>query len=316
MLGPVRQSLPLISLIFALGCDRLDGDGVFIVDACEDQNPRGLHPLGGETNAWSGGLIWAEITCADEDAVLSLGRAGNPVDGVIQNTHSGFQVTFAPNAALQRGVIYDARLDTNDSFIQWQFAVSDLGETLETELSERALALLPEQAGVLEPAGFRDELPRLLGLAVHPLAQFQTEPSGGEIAMRLGARLDQAVDTQQDATVAAQDLNASWDEPSWSAGPLDMEFPGDGFAMRFEDLRIHNVVGPGLAWGGGGAITALWDFRPAQDALGADFEDPCGTVVAAGGEGCVPCDDGATACLEIVLRDAPALAWGGLIQAP
>lgn len=312
----MRHGLLFLVLSLGLGCDRLDGDGVFIADACEGQSPRALHPLGGETNAWSGGLIWVDLACADESAVLSLGKAGDLIDGAVENTHSGYQVTFQPSTPLERGAIYDARVETGGGSLQWQFAVSELGEPAGTALSERALALLPGQAGVLKPAGFRDELPRLLRLAVHPVAQFQAEPSGGSIAMRLGARLDETVGSQQDPAMPAQDLMAAWDDPSWSTGLLDLEFAGDGFTMRLEDVQLRSLIGPGLAWGGGGSLTARWDLRPAEDGLAADFGAPCVTGSEAGGEGCVPCRDGAVACLEIELRDIPALAWGGLLQAP
>jgi|GEM_PF-1725056 len=310
---PVTRPL-LLLLLCCAGCDRLDGVGVVLTDRCEQQSALALHPAGGEAVAWVGGWVWADIACADPGVLLSVAQDGAPVAGETEVAHGGLQARFAPDAPLQPGTLYDARVDTDVGFVSWQFTTSALGGPVGSDLSERALALFPDQAGVLEPAGFLSELPRLLLDTAHPVVQFLGEPSGGGIALRLGARQMQAVSSPQDPAVTTEDVIASWADPMWTAGPVDLAFPGQGYTIVLEDVTLSGAVAPGVAWGGGGMIAGRWDLREAGGGLSPEFASPCVVNNDAGGEGCVACRDGAVACLNVDLRDVPALAWGGVLQ--
>ncbi len=300
-------------MVLLAGCDRLDSEGVYVPEPCDEQVPRQLHPSGGDDGAWVRGIVWADLACPDPSATLSLEQDGAPVPGAVEGTHSGYQVRFVPEDFLQPETTYDARLDTSSGFVAWQFRTSALGPAVGGDLNERALALFPARAGVLEPAGFQDELPRLLLYAVHPVVPFQGEPSGGGVQMSLGARRGDAVANEQDAGVEQLDFLGDWKDPRWRGGPFDLRFQADGWAFVLEDAGIGGAVAPGLAWGGGGALTGLWDVREASGGLSDEFASPCSTSMQSGGEGCVACRDGALACLPVDLRNIPAQAWGWLL---
>jgi hypothetical protein len=310
----MRGLLVLTLLSLGAACDRLDGDGIVLQTPCDAQIPHQLHPQGGASSAYPGAIVWADLACPDPGATLSLTRGGGDIPGAVLVTHGNRQIRFLPDAPMLPQASYVARLDTGDGFVDWEFVTSNLGGPVGSGLAERALALFPGQGGVLEPAGHHDELRRLLREAAHPVVQFQGEPSGGGVAMRVGARLEEDASAPQDPGVPTQDVIAAWQEPVWSLGPLDLVLPGDGWSLTLQDATLRGAVGPGVASGGGGSIAALWDVRSAEGGLSPAFDAPCEVDLAAGGQGCVPCRDGATACLPFDLRDSPALAWGGLLQ--
>ncbi|MCO4772460.1 MAG: hypothetical protein KDA24_20675 [Deltaproteobacteria bacterium] len=307
-------ALLLLLPLLAAGCDRLDGEGVYVADACEEQVARQLHPGGGAADAWVRSIVWADVACADLSASLSLSQGGEEVPGASETAHGGYQVRFTPDGFIQPGTTYDARLDTTAGFIEWQFETSTLGDPVGSDLSERALALFPSRAGVLEPAGFREELPRLIEAAMHPVLQFQGEPSGGGVALRIGGRAEEAVASEQTPSVVPRDIVGGWQDPRWQGGPVDLRFPGGSWALVFEDAELGGAVAPGVAGGGGGSFQGRWDLREVGDGLGDAFASPCVVNTRSGGEGCVPCRDGALACLPVDLRDVPAEAWGWLLQ--
>lgn len=302
----------LLGALLLAGCDRLDGVGVVVDPPCDAQVPTQLHPREGAA-AWIGGPVFADLGCPDPGAVLSVRAAGAELDGAVEVAHGGRQVRFLPAEPFAPSTLHDALLDTESGFVTWQFVTSDLGGPVGGDLDERALALSPSRAGVLEPAGLADSLIALLREQVHPVVQFQGTADGAEVPVRLGARADEPAASPQSAAVPSMDLTAGWSDPLWSVAGLTLRYPGPSGEVVFENVVWSGALGPGASSGGGGVLRANWDLRDVADVLAVDGLDACAQHASAGGAGCLPCSDGEPWCVAVDLRDVPGEAWAFLL---
>lgn len=308
------RSLPIIALVLFAGCDRFDESGVFVSPPCDGQAVEQLHPANGAEAAWIGELIWVDLVCPAPGATMSLNGPSGAVAGSTFIQHGGRQILFEPAAWLQPDANYVARLDTGDAYREIAFRTSSLGAPVEVALNERALALHPAQGALLDPAGFLTDLRPALAAGLHPVIQFLGEPSGGAVPLRLGGRLDARPSAAQDLLDRTWDLNASWTDPMWAVGPLNLTWDLSDFPLVLEGAVLEGSLSADLTIGGGGRLDALWDTRAAEGVLGTGAGSLCGRSGAAGGDGCVPCADGRESCLPFSLRSIPAEAWGGVLQ--
>ncbi len=311
--------LPLLLVAIALiGCDRYDDSGVFVSAPCAEQSVEQLHPAHDpdhlDDDTWIGDLIWVDLECPAPGATLALNGPNGGVAGSTFIQHGGRQILFEPAAFLQPDAYYAAHLETGDGVRDWEFGTSSLGAPIQVGLTERALALHPAQGALLDPPGFLDDLLPALQAGLHPVIQFLGEPSGGLVPLRLGGRLDARATAQQDLVDRTWDLNAAWTDPVWAIGPIDMTWELFDFALVLEGAVLEGAVASDLGSGGGGRLEALWDTRPADDALGTGPGSLCARAQAASDVGCTDCADGVAACLPLSVRSIPGDAWSGVLQ--
>ena len=310
----VRALLLLLLLPALSACDRYDGDGVLVTPPCDEQRVEKLQPPNQSSDAWIGGLVWVDLSCTAPTGSLSLAGPSGSVAGSIYLAHGGRQIRFEPAAPMVPDANYVARLDTTDGYREWEFRTSALGPPVAASLTERALALHPAQAAVLDPPGFIDILPAALQSGLHPVIQLLDEPANGQVPLRLGGRLDARATAGQDLDERTWEFQATWEDPVWSIGPFDLRWPLFDFELVLEDATWEGALATDIGSGGGGQLEGLWDIRPAEGTLGSGPGSLCDQALTASGEGCTACRDGAMACLPFSVHSVPGEAWGGVLQ--
>lgn len=301
-------------LLLLVGCDRYDDQGVLVAPPCDEQSVEKLHPPKDTDAAWVGGLVWVNLACAAPESTMSLAGPNGSVAGSTFIAHGGRQIRFEPATWMDREANYVARLDTSDGYREWNFRTSALGAPVTAELTERALALHPAQGALLDPPGFLDDLLPALQAGLHPVVQFLGEPANGRVPLRLGGRLDARPSAGQDLDDMTWDLDATWADPVWAVGPIDMTWELFDFPLVLEDAVLEGAVAADIGSGGGGTLEARWDTRTADESLGTGPGSLCERSLTTSGAGCVPCRDGTEACLPLSVRSIPADAWGGVLQ--
>lgn len=305
--APPLRELALASLLLFVGCERLDGDGVLVVPPCEQQAAEALHPWVDMPDAPVDALVWADLACADPSAALTLEGPDGLVAAEGSLTFAGRQVRLQPDALLTPWSLHTASLQTAVGEASWTFSTGAPLAPISASLSERSLALQPRLGASLEPPGLRDALADLLAAGPHLVLQL-SDPQGASMAVRLGARQG---DDPASGPVASgvTNLTAGWADPRLTLPPQTLR-DTDGVVV-LEGVTLWITLADDAA-SATARMAGLWDVRPALDAMELD-DAPCLLSEEAGGDGCVPCADGAMACLPFDLRSIPARAWGGVL---
>ncbi len=307
----------LLPLLLLAACDDYyDSEGEVVGPGCDAQRIEQLRPRNDDTSAYVDGYVFAELACPARNGVLTVrGLDGSPAQGLVNLHHGGRQLRFRPNPPLDTETTYQVRLDTADGFREWRFRTSDVGEPTGSDVAGVALAILANQAAVLDPPGFETILLDAFD-DLHPVVQFMGNASGGTVPVRLGGYLPQEEGDPQDVSQVVVDASANWDDPFFRFGPADLTWEFVGWTMVLEDAVWTGAIASDRLGGGGGALQALWDTRPADEALGTGPGSLCAISAESGDIPCEACADGAPACLPLHVVHMPANPWYGTLEAP
>jgi hypothetical protein len=310
-----RSLVGALVIFGALGCEGYydtEGESAY---SCEGQRIDRIRPRDEGDEAYVDGWVFAMLACPVDSAVITVRTSqGESATGLVNVHHGGRQVRFRPSPRLRTRTPYDAHLETVDGFHDWRFTTSALGEPVGDELAGTALVLRPWTGVLLDPPGLDEQLGDALE-DFHPAIQFMTDATGALVQARLGGVSIDDEGDPQDMDRPVIDLEATWDDPFWRFGPIDLTWQLDGFPLVLSSVWISGAVAPGLEGGGGVAIEARWDTRPADDLLGGGPGSLCEAAVEAGLDACEPCDDGEPACMPLHVVHAGANPWFGTLQA-
>lgn len=307
--------LLLVALAALPGCEGYyDAEGE-VVDACDAQHIDRIRPRDDSDDAYVDGHVFVSLACPVTNGVVTLRTAqGEAATGLVTLHHNGHQVRFRPSPRLRTRTAYDVHLDTSAGFHDWRFVTGALGEPAGDQLAGMALVLRPWMGTVMDPPGLDEVLAPALE-AFHPALQFMEDPNGSSVMVRMGGIAVEEEGDPQDLSRPVIDLVATWDDPFWRFGPLDLTWDLDGIQLVVTDAVFTGAVAADLEGGGGVALQGTWDTRPADPLLGAAPGGLCDLAVAAGGEPCQPCGDGVEACLPLALVHAGADPWYGVLEA-
>lgn len=255
-------------------------------EACVNPVVRAF-PEDGAEGVFSRTSVWFELAHDALDAVITIKDAhGEVMYG--ETVVDGPRVTWV-GAPLPAGAMYVATLTADCALEILEFTTSAVGEPLEVDVTGLTYAIEPTKGAWVEPA------------AIAELVADQTDGSAVLLSVtstrqRLDLVAARGSVLEQDMCAPTSSASSSaWTDPTFtlSASILPLTVGGNGVAL--DDL---SVVGAFEADGSRvqlARVTARVDTRQLADPLaGYTTADLCA-------EGCIPCADGESRCLPVVI---------------
>jgi hypothetical protein len=299
----------LFSTLLVSGCDRYDPDGVFVRTDCEQQRVELKRPFEGTDQAFAGSWIIGQVVCVAPEATLVLKtQSGQVVPGSLTRHLDDRQLRLKPDEPLLPNSTYTARVDTDDGHRAWSFTTSATGSDVGIALTGIAAAADPSSGLLLDPIGFGPHLMAELE-SMRPALQLLSDVESSSLLGRLGAWTSSLDSGTQDGSRSTFDATLVWSDPYFESERFDVRWRLENLPLVLEDATIGGGVQPGPGSLEGFWLSGTWDTRDAQAALG----DVCAADIDGGGDGCIPCRDGAEECLPFLLVHVPQSPWPGTL---
>lgn len=312
---------PILAL--AIACDDGGGKDTTGGDDTDDTTPTctsgldGFYPANGATDVYYRTTIEVMFAQEEDDssATLTLDAGGTAVAGTTEWSDDGMTAWFVPNEPLMPSTAYTLKVTYScDKNAESAFTTSATGAAVDaTTVVDHVYNIDLFSGRIVEPAGVDELLESLLAgedpinILVSP-----TSYADGKIEMRGALGTMDGSNIIQD--VCSESINfplpADYSEdPYFSIEGEDVPLSVQGISLTIDQLNVSGAFAPDGSAITGVAVDAFADTRPLAS-LGVG--DICELVVIAG-VSCIPCSDGANACLKIKVTDLVAEEVPGLM---
>jgi len=308
----VKSILPIVILTLA-ACSGKDSDtGVDdtgVSGDCDVTVDETI-PAANATDAYYRNAIEFKLSDPDATAVLSV----DGVDGTSTLSEDQETVVFTPSSPLSSSTAYTATLDyCRSEPASIGFTTSELGGSVDpSSLIGRAYALDLSSGRIVIPEGVGE----ILGAYLEYTIFLSVTDAGSDLSM-IGALANEDDTSAQDYCAPTLDFPvADFSEaPYFQIGPETTTLAVAGFAITIDDLLVSGDFAPDGTWVGGAQLAGSIDTRPLVALLDDDpeaGEDTVCELVAGFGVECIPCSDGDSFCLDLLVLDLVAEEAGGL----
>ncbi|MCB9746128.1 MAG: hypothetical protein H6740_26365 [Alphaproteobacteria bacterium] len=277
--------------------------------------PLSVYPVDGQTDAYVGDIVYAQLDGPAADATLSVGDVPgqSSVEALsLAGGAEGSLVRFTPDARLSPSTEYTATLSWCDRETSWSFRTSALGAPLEDpeSLDGQVYRLSPWSGEFLEPENYN----QLVNLFAEPPSYLLELHVGeaGALSVRVAT---EAPAGGQDLCYPTADLTMHLDpDPHLEYGPTDTPLYWGPAEWQLEALRFTGSFvsdGSALAEAAASGVVHLEDLTAGlPDTAGLDA---CELAIGFG-LSCQPCEDGREDCLpfSVIRMTAPAVTQSPL----
>ncbi len=169
------------------------------------------------------------------------------------------------------------------------------GTPVSEDLTGKVYAVGPTDMTLVEPAQLAELYLENVGKDILIYVASETTTT-----LQLQAALA-ADDGSQNPCETVRDLpQADWLNPSFQAGPADMEIGFGGQPATLQDVELTGTFSPDAGSFGDGTLAGVVDARELAAALGGI--DAC-EMLDGMGSSCIPCDDGELQCASVRFED-------------
>jgi hypothetical protein len=254
---------------------------------------------------------------SNDSATLTLSAGGTDVPGTTEWSDDGMTAYFTPNADLMPSTSYTLSVSYScDKTATNTFTTSATGTDVDaTSVLDHVYSIDLFSGRIVEPAGIDDILDSLLaGQEIPPILVSPTsyDAAANEITMRGALGMMDGANIVQDVCTESINFPVAADyanNPFFAIEGEDVAINVADFSLTIDTLSVSGAFASDGSSLDGVSVDAFTDTRPLAS-LGVG--DICELVVIAGVT-CIPCSDGANACLKIKVTDLTAEEVPGLM---
>lgn len=258
-------------------------------------------PAADSTDAYYRGNVVFQLDGADESSpAITLTQGGTEIAGRTVVSEDLTTVTFIPGQPLDPSTSYAATLSYCTSDATIEFTTSELGEPLSADLTGRTYVVDLAVATYVEPEGVGDLISTVMTM---PVLLQMTAVGGGELSVR--GVLSVEGTTEQDYCLQSFDIDGDFtDSPYFAISEPVYDVGVSSGTIPLYDLEINGTFSADGSYFGGAVADLTVDAREIVvifDDL-YTWEELCHLTDSFGAP-CLPCGDGAEACLRVRAED-------------